>query len=127
MLLPKLDAFQPDLLFISAGFDTHHDDFYHYLTEDDIHWITHAMREIVRKHRGLGVISVLEGGYSLCSVSQHTPSKTQSSLVQKSGDNSYGTRGKSKKAAVATSTVVNNDTGANKFAQENGDGGLVKG
>jgi len=32
-LLPKLKAFQPDLLIVSAGFDGHRDDFYHYLGE----------------------------------------------------------------------------------------------
>jgi acetoin utilization deacetylase AcuC-like enzyme len=32
-LLPRLRAFCPDLLFISAGFDAHYDDMYHYLSE----------------------------------------------------------------------------------------------
>ena len=33
-LLPKLRAFCPDLVLISAGFDAHCDDFYHYLTDE---------------------------------------------------------------------------------------------
>ena len=31
MLIPQLTAFAADLLFISAGFDAHEDDFYHFL------------------------------------------------------------------------------------------------
>jgi len=40
MLLPALHAFKPSLLLISAGFDAHHDDLYHFLTEADYHWMT---------------------------------------------------------------------------------------
>ena len=40
MLLPRLDAFAPDLVFISAGFDGHYDDNYHFLTEEDYYWVT---------------------------------------------------------------------------------------
>lgn len=39
-LLPALRAFDADLIFLSAGFDGHADDFYYFLTEDDYHWIT---------------------------------------------------------------------------------------
>ena len=31
MLIPQLTSFAADLLFISAGFDAHEDDFYHFL------------------------------------------------------------------------------------------------
>ena len=40
MLLPALHAFKPSLLLISAGFDAHYDDLYHFLTEADYHWMT---------------------------------------------------------------------------------------
>ena len=40
MLLPALHAFKPTLLLLSSGFDAHHDDLYHFLTEQDYHWIT---------------------------------------------------------------------------------------
>lgn len=52
--------------FISAGFDGHHDDFYHYLNEDDYHWITSELCRVASISHG-AVISVLEGGYSLAS------------------------------------------------------------
>ena len=42
MLLPALHAFKPTLLLLSSGFDAHHDDLYHFLTEQDYHWMTGA-------------------------------------------------------------------------------------
>lgn len=79
MLLPRLESFNPDLLFISAGFDAHHDDWYHFLTEQDLHWATEQLCAVADRcgsgsasgdnggRRKCGVISVLEGGYSLSS------------------------------------------------------------
>lgn len=65
MLFPKLIEFKPDLLFISAGFDAHYDDMYHFLSENDFHWITEKLCDIIDQLGGVGVISILEGGYSL--------------------------------------------------------------
>ena len=62
-LLPKLDAFCPDIIFFSAGFDGHYLDFYHVLSEDDYAWLTTKVRAIAEKHAGGRMISVLEGGY----------------------------------------------------------------
>jgi lysozyme family protein len=59
-LLPALASFSPDLLLISSGFDAHYDDLYHYLNEDDFHWLTQRLCETCPK-----VVSVMEGGYSL--------------------------------------------------------------
>lgn len=73
MLLPRLAAFDADLLFISAGFDAHFDDYYHFLTEADLHWVTEQLCSVADASGGrnggrrCGVISVLEGGYSLSS------------------------------------------------------------
>lgn len=59
-LLPALSNFAPDLLLISSGFDAHYDDLYHYLNEDDFHWLTKSLSECCPR-----VVSVMEGGYSL--------------------------------------------------------------
>ena len=74
-LLPQLTAFAPDLLFISAGFDAHFDDLYHYLTEEDYHWMTEQLCTTVVPQGGK-VISILEGGYSLSSPIP-SPTRTQ--------------------------------------------------
>lgn len=42
-LLPRLQAFCPDMLFISAGFDGHYNDMYHFLDEADFHWLTEQL------------------------------------------------------------------------------------
>ena len=68
-------TFAPDLLFISAGFDAHFDDLYHYLTEEDYHWLTEQLCTTVIPQGGK-VISILEGGYSLSSPIP-SPTRTQ--------------------------------------------------
>eukprot|EP00939_MAST-03C_sp_MAST-3C-sp1_P003111 g3111.t1 len=62
-LLPKLRRFRPDIIFISAGFDAHHSDFYYFLTTDDYRWITQELCEVAKDFSQGRVVSVLEGGY----------------------------------------------------------------
>ena len=66
-VLPALDAFEPDLLIISAGFDAHRADPLGglQLEEEDFAWITLRLMEIADKHADGRVVSVLEGGYDL--------------------------------------------------------------
>ncbi len=66
-LLPKLNAFAPELLFISAGFDAHLEDPLAnlMLTDADYSWITQQLVEVANKHCDGRIISTLEGGYSL--------------------------------------------------------------
>lgn len=66
-LLPALEAFRPDMLFISAGFDAHKDDPLAELrlTETDFAWATAGLMDVARKACGGRVVSVLEGGYNL--------------------------------------------------------------
>ncbi|WP_372611541.1 histone deacetylase family protein [Aquicoccus sp.] len=63
--LPALDAFAPEFLFISAGFDAHvADDMSHLqLTDDDYTWVTQELLALARRHAGGRVLSMLEGGY----------------------------------------------------------------
>jgi acetoin utilization deacetylase AcuC-like enzyme len=66
-ILPRLEAFGPDLLLISAGFDAHIRDPLASLnfTEDDFAWATKKLMELADKKSGGRVVSVLEGGYDL--------------------------------------------------------------
>jgi len=66
-ILPKLDAFRPDLILVSAGFDAHiHDPLAGLrLREDDFGWITQEILAAAHRHCGGRVISLLEGGYLL--------------------------------------------------------------
>ncbi len=66
-LLPALDAFQPELILISAGFDGHAADplAQLYLTEEDFAWITVEIRAMADAWCAGRVVSTLEGGYDL--------------------------------------------------------------
>lgn len=66
--LPSLERFRPELILISAGFDAHRDDKMSgmNLTEDDYAWVT---SELLKFANGR-VVSVLEGGYELSSLTQ---------------------------------------------------------
>ncbi len=65
--LPKLEAFKPELIFISAGFDAHIEDDMAglRLLETDFAWVTTKIREIAEQHASGRIVSVLEGGYAL--------------------------------------------------------------
>ena len=66
-LLPKIEKFKPELILISAGFDSRIDDPLgdFKLTDQDFADLTAFMLEIAKKHAHPHLISVLEGGYNL--------------------------------------------------------------
>ena len=66
-LMPAADAFRPDLVMISAGFDSRLGDplGQFRLTDDDFSEMTSLLREVADKHSRGRLVSVLEGGYSL--------------------------------------------------------------
>lgn len=65
--IPKLMAFKPQMVFISAGFDAHlEDDMAHLLlNQRDYAWATQQIMEVAEKHAKRRVVSMLEGGYAL--------------------------------------------------------------
>jgi len=65
--LPALDAFRPEMLFVSAGFDAHRDDDMAMLNlvEADYAWVTERIKEAAGRTAGGRIVSVLEGGYEL--------------------------------------------------------------
>lgn len=64
---PALQAFRPEMLFISAGFDAHRDDGLAQLkmTEADFAWITQQLVTLADRHAQGRIVSMLEGGYNL--------------------------------------------------------------
>jgi acetoin utilization deacetylase AcuC-like enzyme len=66
-IIPALEAFAPELLIISAGFDAHRADPLAQirLETEDFAWITEALLAVAEKHAAGRVVSVLEGGYDL--------------------------------------------------------------
>jgi acetoin utilization deacetylase AcuC-like enzyme len=67
VILPRMHAFGPDLVIISAGFDAHANDPLGGLNfvEDDFSWATGKLMELAQARSQGRVISVLEGGYDL--------------------------------------------------------------
>jgi len=65
--LPALDAFRPELVYVSAGFDAHREDDMANLgwVDDDYAWLTARVLEVAGRHARGRIISTLEGGYSL--------------------------------------------------------------
>ncbi len=66
-VLPALEEFRPDFLFISAGFDGHSRDPLAALNlfEEDYAWVTDKLTGLAARHCQGRVVSVLEGGYDL--------------------------------------------------------------
>jgi acetoin utilization deacetylase AcuC-like enzyme len=66
-ILPRLSAFGPELIIISAGFDAHKRDPLANLqfVEEDFAWATRKIMGVADKTAQGRVISVLEGGYDL--------------------------------------------------------------
>jgi acetoin utilization deacetylase AcuC-like enzyme len=65
--LPRLEAFKPQMIFISAGFDAHREDDLGQLglVEADYIWITQQICAVANKHAQGRIVSSLEGGYNL--------------------------------------------------------------
>ena len=66
MWIPRLEAFKPEMIFISAGFDAHREDDMGQmsLNEQDYAWITERIRNVAKRHCKGRIVSALEGGYS---------------------------------------------------------------
>src|SRR5271156_5830670 len=66
-ILPRIEAFSPDLIIVSAGFDAHHRDPLGNinLREEDFSWVTTKIMAIAQRRCGRRVVSLLEGGYDL--------------------------------------------------------------
>lgn len=64
---PQLRNFQPQMIFISAGFDAHiEDDMAELqLSERDYVWVTQQMMALAEEYAKNRIVSVLEGGYAL--------------------------------------------------------------
>lgn len=73
-LVPAAERFKPELVLISAGFDSRVDDLLggFKLTDRDYADLTDVMTQIARRHAGGRLVSALEGGYLLGGLSSAT-------------------------------------------------------
>jgi acetoin utilization deacetylase AcuC-like enzyme len=65
--MPRLDAFRPQMIFVSAGFDAHREDDLGQLglVEADYEWMTLRIKAVADRHANGRIVSCLEGGYNL--------------------------------------------------------------
>jgi acetoin utilization deacetylase AcuC-like enzyme len=70
--MPRLEAFQPEMIFISAGFDSHREDDMGQmgLVENDFAWITQRLVDVAKRYSRGRIVSCLEGGYTLSSLAR---------------------------------------------------------
>ena len=70
--LPALRGFEPEFVFVSAGFDAHvADDMSHVsLTDKDYEWVTEQIVDVAAATAGGRIVSALEGGYELHSLAR---------------------------------------------------------
>ncbi|MBI5861149.1 MAG: histone deacetylase family protein [Rhodocyclales bacterium] len=69
---PRLHAFKPEMIFISAGFDAHYEDDMASLglLEADYAWVTLQIKKIADEYAGGRIVSMLEGGYALSALAR---------------------------------------------------------
>jgi acetoin utilization deacetylase AcuC-like enzyme len=74
VLLPRLHAFKPQLVLVSAGFDAHRNDPLAdiRLGQEDYAWITERLVALAGTHAGGRLVSTLEGGYDLAALAACT-------------------------------------------------------
>jgi acetoin utilization deacetylase AcuC-like enzyme len=67
MLLPALNAYRPEFVLISAGFDAARGDPLAHMkvTPQGYSWMTARLKEVAERHAGGRLVSCLEGGYNL--------------------------------------------------------------
>ena len=70
--LPALEKFQPEMIFVSAGFDAHQDDDMSSvsLTDADYQWISEVIMQVAVQSASGRIVSALEGGYELHSLAR---------------------------------------------------------
>jgi acetoin utilization deacetylase AcuC-like enzyme len=68
--LPALEAFKPQMVLISAGFDAHREDLLGglALVEADYEWMTRELRAVAARHSDNRIVSMLEGGYNFAAL-----------------------------------------------------------
>jgi acetoin utilization deacetylase AcuC-like enzyme len=89
---PALDAFEPELLLVSAGFDAHVEDPLAGLAlhEADFHWLTAELKRIAGRYAKGRIVSSLEGGYALSALGRSVVAHIDGLLSRNAGNNGGG-------------------------------------
>ncbi|MEN1728470.1 MAG: histone deacetylase family protein, partial [Pseudomonadota bacterium] len=73
-LLPRIEAWKPDLILVSAGFDAHWRDplAQLQLKDEDFFWVGHELKKIAQAQAQGRLAASLEGGYDLKALEEST-------------------------------------------------------
>jgi acetoin utilization deacetylase AcuC-like enzyme len=84
IVLPAIRSFEPEFLFISAGFDAHVRDPLAQLefTTDDYRWATEKLCDIADGSAAGRVVSTLEGGYDLDALGDSVAAHVQALMAR---------------------------------------------
>lgn len=82
--LPALEAFAPELVLVSAGFDAHRADPVGGLKwdESDYHWVSERIGDVADRSARGRIVSVLEGGYDLPALGRSAAAHVRALLRQ---------------------------------------------
>ena len=82
-VIPSIESYHPDLIFISAGFDAHRDDPLANLelTEESFAKLTSIVAETAAKVCNGHIISILEGGYNLTALARSVEAHLKAMMV----------------------------------------------
>ncbi len=83
LILPALDAWAPELIIVSAGFDAHKADPLAQLRVEtqDFAWLTGELMAVSRKHCKGRLVSVLEGGYDLVALAASAAAHVRALMI----------------------------------------------
>ena len=114
-VIPRLEAFDPELIFLSAGFDGHRDDPIKglRLCTKDYYTLTRRLMDVADEHCGGRLVSVLEGGYDTSPRTQALRNSAKAhvlALMRQEGPGFHDLRGSSHKASSSTSSSSSSTT-----------------
>ncbi|MFC5583015.1 histone deacetylase family protein [Rhodanobacter terrae] len=83
VLLPRMHAFKPQLVLVSAGFDAHRNDPLANirLVQEDYAWITERLAALADTHAEGRLVSTLEGGYDLAALAASAAAHVNALMV----------------------------------------------
>jgi acetoin utilization deacetylase AcuC-like enzyme len=82
-LLPALNAFKPEIIYVSAGFDAHIEDPLADLSlvNADYIWMTEFIKTVADQYAKGRIVSLLEGGYHLKALAEAASSHVETLLT----------------------------------------------
>ena len=127
-VIPRLEAFDPELIFLSAGFDGHRDDPIKglRLCTKDYYTLTRRLMDVADAHCGGRLVSVLEGGYDTSPRTQALRNSAKAhvlALMRQEGPGFHDLRGSSHKSSSSSSSSTTSSSSSSSSTSTSSGGG----